>query len=142
MSQRSNRGGARQYPRTARLNELLREILADELERLDDDRLALVTVTAVEVDPDLRHASVYVSTLGEGGAEADAEVLEALAHTRTRMQAAVAHQARTKRTPELAFRIDDVARSAARIEEILAEQHRAEAGREGPGAGEGPTPEG
>lgn len=121
-------GNPKPYARTARLNELVHEIVADELERLDDDRLALVTVTAVHVDPDLRHATVFVSTLGEPSADADAEVLEALAHTRARLQGAVARQARTKRTPELAFRIDEVSRSAARIEQILADGHRGDVG--------------
>ena len=54
MSRRSNHGSARQYPRTARLNELLREILADELEHLDDDRLQMLTITSVDIDGDLR----------------------------------------------------------------------------------------
>ena len=53
MSRRSNHGSARQYPRTARLNELLREIIADELERMDDDRLHLVTITSVDIEGDL-----------------------------------------------------------------------------------------
>ena len=34
---------ARDYPRTARLNELLREIIGEELERIDDSRLDVVT---------------------------------------------------------------------------------------------------
>ena len=50
------------YPRTARVKELLHQIVADEIERLDDDRLELVTVMNVEVEPDLRHATVYVDT--------------------------------------------------------------------------------
>lgn len=102
------------YPRTARLNELVREIVADELERLDDDRLELVTVVAVEVEPDLRHATVFVA----GGADEEA-ALEALGEVRLRLQAAIGRQARVKRTPELAFRPDEVTRSASRIEEIL-----------------------
>src|SRR6478672_11783354 len=60
----------RHYPRTARVNELCREILGDELERVDDDRLVLVTITHVSVDPDLRHAVVEFSALGEGEDEA------------------------------------------------------------------------
>ena len=40
------------------------EVLADELERLSDPRLELVTLTGVDVSPDLRHAKVYYSTLG------------------------------------------------------------------------------
>ncbi len=62
------------YPRTARVNELLREIVAEELERIDDERLELVAVTTVVVEAGLRHAVVYFDTLA--GETADAEVRE------------------------------------------------------------------
>jgi ribosome-binding factor A len=101
----------------ARVNELLREILGDALERLDDDRLELVTITAVACEPDLRHAKVYVDSLG--GPDDDEPLLEALGEVRPRLQAAIAGQARLKRTPELAFLPDPVVRSADRIEEVL-----------------------
>ena len=107
----------RQYPRTARVNELCREILGDELERIDDDRLQLVTVTHVAVDPDLRHAVVEFSSLGEG----EDEAAEALVEHRKRLQAAIARQARLKRTPELRFELDTVIARGARIEELLRE---------------------
>lgn len=110
----------RQYPRTARLNELVREIVADELERLDDDRLQLVTVTSVEVEPDLHNARVWFDAPGEG--ERDEEIAEALGDVRAVLQAAIARQARMKRTPTLTFRPDDVLRSALRIERILREE--------------------
>lgn len=114
---RSPRQTTRHYPRTARLNELLREIVADELERIDDERLELVTVIDVTVEPDLRHAAVtYASLHGEEG---DAVVLEALGEVRIRLQAAIGRQARTKRVPELAFRPDEVGRKAARLDAIL-----------------------
>jgi ribosome-binding factor A len=112
---------ARQYPRTARLNELVHQIVADELERIDDERLDLVTVMSVEVEPDLRHATVTYDSLR--GPEADTEVLAALAEHRVRLQGAIARQARTKRTPELSFRPDEVERQAARVEEILRALH-------------------
>jgi ribosome-binding factor A len=104
----------RQYPRTARVNELVREILGDALERLDDDRLQLVTVTHVHVDPDLRHAVVEFSSLGEG----EDEAAEALAEHRIKLQSAIARQARLKRTPELRFAVDTVISRASRIEEL------------------------
>jgi ribosome-binding factor A len=112
---------ARDYPRTARLNQLLQEILAEELERVDDDRLDLVTVMSVVVDGDLRHATMYYDTLG--GEDDDEEVLEALAEHRHRLQGAVGRQARIKRTPELHFKPDDVGRGAARLEEVLRNLH-------------------
>jgi ribosome-binding factor A len=118
MSQRTNRG-ARQYPRTARLNELLREILADELEKIDDDRLELLSITAVDIEGDLRHAMVFYDSLQ--GEEGDEEVLEALEEVRWRLKGAIARQARIKRTPELTFAPDAAVRSGARIEELLAE---------------------
>lgn len=108
---------APRYPRTARLNELLREIVAEELASIDDDRLELVAVTSVAVDSDLRHAVVYFDTLT--GEDADTEVLEALGEHRRRLQGAVGRQARIKRTPELRFEPDDVERRAERIEGVL-----------------------
>ncbi len=112
---------ARDYPRTARLNQLFQEILAEELEKIDDDRLELVTVMSVDCESDLRHATVYYDTLG--GEEDDAEVLEALGEQRYRLQGAIGRQARVKRTPELVFKPDDVGRGAARLEEVLRDIH-------------------
>ena len=108
----------RQYPRTARVNELVREILGDALERIDDDRLQLVTVTHVHVDPDLRHAVVEFSSLGEG----EDEALEALGEHRKKLQSEIARQARLKRTPELRFVVDTFIARAARIEDLLREE--------------------
>ena len=109
------------YPRTARLNELLHQIIAEEIEKIDDERLDLVTVMTVEVEPDLRHATVFVDT--PTGAERDEEMLEALNEHRIALQAAIARQARIKRTPLLAFRADVVERQAARVEDMLRGLH-------------------
>ena len=48
----------RRYPRTARVNEVVLETLAEELERLSDRRLGFVTLTGVEVSPDRRQGTV------------------------------------------------------------------------------------
>jgi ribosome-binding factor A len=123
-------GTARDFPRTARLNHLVQEIVAEEIERLEDDRLGLLTVVAVEVEPDLRHATVWYTSLsdtptdpgagaGEGGDEPDEELVAALEEHRPRLQAAIARQARLKRTPELTFVPDPVTRQARRVEAIL-----------------------
>ncbi len=108
-------GSKKGYPRMARVNELVREIIGEELSRLDDDRLALVTITHVVVEPDLRHARVLFSSLGEG----EDEAIEALAEYRIRLQSAIARQARLKRTPELAFRVDSLIEQGQRIEDLL-----------------------
>jgi ribosome-binding factor A len=105
---------ARQFPRTARINESLREVLADALERMEDldERLGLLTITAVECDPDLRHAVVYLSSMDDEGRAA-------LAHARTRLQAAISTQVRLKRTPQLRFEPDPAVAAGERADEIL-----------------------
>ncbi|MDY7101385.1 MAG: 30S ribosome-binding factor RbfA [Actinomycetota bacterium] len=108
----------RTYSRTDRVSELLREIVADELERIEDDRIEWISVTTIDVNPELSQATVFYSSLA--GPEGDEEILEALDEYRTRLQGAVARQARIRRTPELSFRPDSGVRSGARVEEILA----------------------
>ena len=110
---RDPRPGPR-FPRTARVNEVIREIVAEALELVadDDERLQLVTVTGVTTDPDLRHATVFYSARHEG-----AEV--ALAEQRVRLQAAIGRQARFKRTPQLSFLPDPGVSTGWRIEGIL-----------------------
>ncbi len=112
---------ARDYPRTARLNTLFQEILAEELERIDDERLELVTIMSVDVDGDLHRAVVYFDTLG--GEDDDERVLEVLGELLYRLQGAIGRQARVKRTPELIFKPDAVGRAAARLEEVLRNIH-------------------
>ena len=114
-------GNQRRYPRTARLKELLHQIVAEEIERIDDERLDLVTVMNVEVEPDLRHATIFVDT--PTGAARDEEMLAALDEHRIRLQASIARQARIKRTPLLAFRADEVERSAGHLEDLLRDLH-------------------
>lgn len=105
------------YPRSARLSETLREVIAEELVRIDDERLAFVTVTNIDVDNELNRAIVFYDSLeGEDG---DAAILEVLEQHRRRIQSSINKQMRTKKTPVLVFRPDDVIRSAQRIEEIL-----------------------
>jgi ribosome-binding factor A len=101
----------------ARVNELVREIVADELERIDDPDLELVTVTQVVVDRDLEKAVVYVDSLH--GPDRDEAMLESLDAHRVRLQGAIGRQARLRRTPLLTFEPDDVARGAQRIESII-----------------------
>lgn len=107
----------RQYQRSARLGELLREVVAEELERIGDERLELVAITSIDVDQELNRAIVFYDALR--GAEADAEVLEAFSQHRVRLQGSIARQIHARKTPILEFRPDNVLRSAQRIEEIL-----------------------
>jgi ribosome-binding factor A len=105
------------YPRTARLNESLREVIAEELTKIDDERLDLVTITAIDVDSEMNRAIVFYDSLR--GEEGDAEILEALNAHRVRIQSSIGRQVRAKKTPILSFRPDEVIRSAEHIEQVL-----------------------
>jgi len=104
------------YPRAARHGETLREVIAEELVRIDDERLAFVTVTSIDVDPEMNRAVVYYDSLADSDS---ADIRDALAAHRVRLQSAVARQVRSKKTPVLDFRPDEVIQSAMRIEQIL-----------------------
>ncbi len=98
----------------ARVNELVREVLAEQLELLQDtdDRLGLLTVTHVEVEPDLRRAKVLLTSLTEPAEQA-------LVEHRARLQAALGRQVRLRRTPQLSFAADPAVEAGRRIEDIL-----------------------
>lgn len=123
MARRDN-ASARDYPRTARVNRLVQEIVGDALEALDDERVERLAVTSVVVEPDLRHATVYFDTF-EGG-DADDDAIEVLKELRARLQRAIGDEARLKRTPELTFRPDPAVRRGERIDEILRDIQRDE----------------
>ena len=108
---------AHKYPRTARMGELLREVIAEELERIGDERLELVAITSIDVDPELNRAFVYYDAYH--GEAADVETQQALFDHRVRLQAAIGRQVRARKTPILDFRPDNVIRSAERIEQVL-----------------------
>lgn len=114
---RTPASSAHRYSRSARVGELLREIIAEELERIGDERLEQVAVTSIDVDPELNRAIVYYDAFF--GEAVDAETLEAFAGHRIRLQAAIGRQIRARKTPILEFRPDDVLRSAERIDRVL-----------------------
>ncbi len=107
----------RRVARTARLSETLREVIADELAKIDDDRLGFVTITSVDVDSEMNRGIVFYDSMQ--GAEGDELILEALNEYRKRLQSVIADQVRARRTPVLQFRPDDAIRAAQRIDEVL-----------------------
>lgn len=112
--ERHRRGATHPYPRSARLNVLLREILATEIERISDgdDRLGMLTITEVVCANDLKTALVYCSSLPPLAADA-------LGEHRKALQAVLGRQIRTKRTPTLSFAADPAIEAGERIEAAL-----------------------
>jgi len=117
---RNRQTATRHYPRTARLNALLTEIIAGHFERVDHDDLGFVTITGAEVDADLNVCQVFVSTLADPDPEQDDIVLDALADERRNVQRAIANQAKLRKTPEVVFAFDPAVRAGAKIDSILA----------------------
>lgn len=115
---RHNRSGA-PGTRTAKAGELIRRVIASELEYIEDARLELVSLTGVDVDRDLHKAVIYFTTFDRDG---DPEIDEAFEEYRGRLRHAVSQGTQLRRAPELEFRSDSTLRSAARIEEILRQE--------------------
>jgi ribosome-binding factor A len=104
-----------------RVDEAMRQVLGDALaQELKDPRVGFVTVTDVKTSPDLRHARVYVSVLGDQPARE--ATLEGLRSAHGFLQGRVAGELRLKRTPELRFELDDTAERAARLERLINEE--------------------
>jgi len=111
---RRNQRGNRGYARTDRLGSSLREIIGEELRRIDDDYVSYVTVTDVDVDNELTRARVYFSTLNLEDSDLDG-VYEHMG----RIRKAIARQGNMRRVPDLEFMIDPGLRSGTRVGEIL-----------------------
>lgn len=107
------RGG----PRMRRVNELLREVIADEVARLKDPGLGFVTITGVDTSPDLRAARVYYSVLGD--AEQQKETAAALERATSRVRAATGGQVRMKYLPKIEFELDESIERGLKMEALL-----------------------
>jgi ribosome-binding factor A len=112
--------------RARRLAKRIVAIVATELQhQVKDPRLALVTVTAATVTPDLREATVFYTVYGTD--EEVQETSQALASATGVLRSAVGQQTGIKFTPTLAFRLDTVPENAHRIEDLLAAARAADA---------------
>ena len=105
-------------PRMRKVNELMREVIAEEVTKLKDPRIGFLTITDVRTSPDLRTAKVYFSVLEEDDQEGTAAALQSAHH---RVQRAVANQAKLKYTPVLEFEVDDALERGLRISKLLHE---------------------
>lgn len=108
---------SRSASRMRRINELLREVIADEVTRLKDPGLGFVTITGVETSPDLRVARVYYSVLGDD--EQRTDTAAALLRASSRVRAATGEQVRLKYLPRIEFEFDESVERGMRMEELL-----------------------
>jgi ribosome-binding factor A len=103
-----------------RVDEALRSVLSDAITKdLKDPRVGFVTVTGVKTSPDLKHARVYVSVLGD--AQTRQDTLQGLASAHGFLQSRVAAELSLKHTPALSFEYDDSVDRGMRISQLLQE---------------------
>jgi ribosome-binding factor A len=106
--------------RIRRVNEAVREVVSEAITtEMKDPRVGFVTVTSVDTSPDLRHAHVFVSVLGDE--KKREESLAGLNSSRAYLQARVASRLRMKHTPRLDFQYDPSAERVMRLSELLRE---------------------
>lgn len=121
--------------RPARVAEEFREVLAEEIPQLKDPRVGFVTVTRVEVTPDLRKAIVYYTVMGQDKdhRRTRAGLNSAKAHLRT----VLGQQVRLKFTPDLEFEEDVGLAQVERVTELLRKIESATGEKQASADGEG-----
>jgi ribosome-binding factor A len=110
--------------RADRVAEAIREEVATFLatQAKDPRIVGFVTVTAVDVTQDLRHARVFVSVYGTETERAS--TIDGLISSAPAVRSHIAHAVKLRIVPEIEFKIDDSIARAARIEELLAQVKR------------------
>jgi len=107
--------------RHERVAEQIRGVLVELIREVRDPRVGFVTLTGVELSPDLKQARVFVSRLGSEAERASA--VEGLNHAATFLRRALADRARLRFTPGLRFVSDATLERGSRVEAILQEIH-------------------
>lgn len=106
--------------RTERVNELLRAELSELIQReVKDPRVSrgLLSLTEVQVSPDLRHATVYVSHLGTDDERRDA--LSGLQHSAHFLHRELMRRLSMRNVPELVFKFDPSIERGARLASLI-----------------------
>ena len=107
-------------PRTARLGEQIRTDVALLLAReVRDPGIGFVTITHVKVTPDLQHARVYYTTIGDE--KARRETQRGLERATPMLRRHLGRSLRLRRIPELQFFFDESVERQDRVERILQE---------------------
>lgn len=109
------------HRRNERVSEEIRGVLVEAIREVRDPMVGFVTLTGVDLSPDLRQARVYVSRLGTE-ADRDAAV-SALNNAAAFLRRAVAERARLRYTPALRFVADATIERGSRVEAIIQELH-------------------
>lgn len=119
--------------RMRRVNESVKEVLAEVVLELKDPRIGFLTLTEVRTSPDLRHAEVFYTTLPDDE-DALAATSEGLSSAQPLLRRELAARLPLRFVPDLRFTHDPVPEQGRRIDGLL----REETGRSRPSGAERP----
>ncbi|MDI6799281.1 MAG: 30S ribosome-binding factor RbfA [Actinomycetota bacterium] len=105
-----------EFSRQNRVKEALKEEISQAIVKLKDPRIEMVTVTDVDVTPDLKTAYIYISSIEE---ERQAELVEVLNGAKGFIKREMSKSLHLKYTPELIFKWDLSIERASRISKII-----------------------
>ncbi|MGB2679885.1 MAG: 30S ribosome-binding factor RbfA [Candidatus Competibacter sp.] len=128
------------FPRTRRIGEQIRRELADLIRaELRDPRLALISMTSVEVSRDLAHARIYVTLMGDPAERA--ERVADLNQAAPLLRRELGRRMRIRTVPKLEFRYDEVVEHGARLSALIDAAVAADVGRHRDEGDETPEPD-
>ena len=117
--------------RTEQIAETIKEDVSVLIQReLKDPRLGFVTVTRVEVSPDLKYAKIFFSVLGD--ADAKTESLKVLKRASSYLRRELSHKLSVRYTPELHFHFDEAMEHGDKIQRLLMQLEQEEKERPKP----------
>lgn len=107
----------RSYPRARAMAETVREVVSRILlEEISDPRVDFITITGVELSPDMRYGTVFVATRETDDAE---QALEGLRAATGRVRALLGSRVRLRYSPEITFKLDPAIAEATRISDAI-----------------------
>jgi len=118
---------ARSGNKASRLADQIQRDLSEAIRmELKDRRVGMITLTGVELSPDLSHAKIFFTTLGDEDSRRHTQT--ALDHASGFLRSQLAHALRTRTVPQLHFHYDESVERGARlsrlIDEAVASDHR------------------
>ena len=110
----------REFSRTKRVSELIRRELASIIStRLSDPRVHLVSITAVDISKDMKHAKVFITQMGK-----DCEAVEALTHAAGYLRRELGSRLAMKATPDLRFEYDHSVEKGMELSNLIDELNK------------------
>lgn len=112
-------------PRLSRLQEAIKEEVSQIIQfELKDPRIGLVTVTSVDISPDLRQARIFLTVLGSS--EDQKESLAGLDSAKGFIRSELGKRVKMKFTPQIEFKIDESVEEGIRISKLIDRLHKEE----------------